>query len=139
MNLHSLEPESSASANSATSAYYQIFNNELPIPPHPHIIKFFTMNCQPLPRELAVSDVRFKKRAHRLMCSQWCERRDLNPYESLHTPLKRARLPIPPLSHNGSYFIIMCRKCQYKFEKKFILIKFSFANYPFINDNNQPY
>ena len=29
----------------------------------------------------------------------WCERRDLNPYESPHTPLKRARLPIPPLSH----------------------------------------
>ena len=28
----------------------------------------------------------------------WCERRDLNPYESPHTPLKRARLPIPPLS-----------------------------------------
>ena len=29
----------------------------------------------------------------------WCERRDLNPYELPHTPLKRARLPIPPLSH----------------------------------------
>ena len=28
----------------------------------------------------------------------WCERRDLNPYESPHTPLKRARLPIPPHS-----------------------------------------
>ena len=28
----------------------------------------------------------------------WCERRDLNPYELPHTPLKRARLPIPPLS-----------------------------------------
>ena len=32
-------------------------------------------------------------------CLGWCERRDLNPYESPHTPLKRARLPIPPLSH----------------------------------------
>ena len=31
----------------------------------------------------------------------WCERRDLNPYESPHTPLKRARLPIPPLSLNA--------------------------------------
>ena len=31
--------------------------------------------------------------------SLWCERRDLNPYELPHTPLKRARLPIPPLSH----------------------------------------
>ena len=30
--------------------------------------------------------------------SIWCERRDLNPYVLLHTPLKRARLPIPPLS-----------------------------------------
>ena len=29
----------------------------------------------------------------------WCERRDLNPYGVNHTPLKRARLPVPPLSH----------------------------------------
>ena len=28
----------------------------------------------------------------------WCEKRDLNPYGVNHTPLKRARLPIPPLS-----------------------------------------
>ena len=27
----------------------------------------------------------------------WCGRRDLNPYVGIHTPLKRARLPIPPL------------------------------------------
>ena len=29
----------------------------------------------------------------------WCEKRDLNPYGKNHTPLKRARLPVPPLSH----------------------------------------
>ena len=29
----------------------------------------------------------------------WCEKRDLNPYGEIHTPLKRARLPVPPLSH----------------------------------------
>ena len=34
----------------------------------------------------------------------WCERRDLNPYESPHTPLKRARLPIPPLSRQPAGF-----------------------------------
>ena len=26
----------------------------------------------------------------------WCRRRDLNPHGSPHTPLKRARIPIPP-------------------------------------------
>ena len=30
----------------------------------------------------------------------WCEKRDLNPYGVNHTPLKRARLPVPPLSHS---------------------------------------
>ena len=29
----------------------------------------------------------------------WCGRRDLNPYSVNYTPLKRARLPVPPLSH----------------------------------------
>ncbi len=28
----------------------------------------------------------------------WCEKRDLNPYSVNYTPLKRARLPVPPLS-----------------------------------------
>ena len=32
-------------------------------------------------------------------CPVWCEKRDLNPYGVNHTPLKRARLPVPPLSH----------------------------------------
>ena len=27
----------------------------------------------------------------------WCGKRDLNPYGVHHTPLKRARLPVPPL------------------------------------------
>ena len=31
--------------------------------------------------------------------ARWCEKRDLNPYGVNHTPLKRARLPVPPLSH----------------------------------------
>lgn len=37
----------------------------------------------------------------------WCEEGDLNPYGIYHTPLKRARLPVPPPSH------IFCRKCDY--------------------------
>ena len=37
----------------------------------------------------------------------WCGRRDLNPYGSPHTPLKRARMPIPPRPHalTASYII----------------------------------
>ena len=31
--------------------------------------------------------------------SFWCGKRDLNPYGVNHTPLKRARLPVPPLPH----------------------------------------
>ncbi len=27
----------------------------------------------------------------------WCGKRELNPYGVNHTPLKRARLPVPPL------------------------------------------
>ena len=52
----------------------------------------------------------------------WCERRDLNPYESPHTPLKRARLPIPPrsqifrrLSNGKSYYIKGVLLCQVLF------------------------
>ena len=32
----------------------------------------------------------------------WCRRRDSNPHGFLHTPLKRACLPIPPLRHGGA-------------------------------------
>ena len=60
MKLLSLEPESSASANSAMPAY--------PLTKH-----------RPVKR--------------------WCEERESNPYGVNHTPLKRARLPVPPPSH----------------------------------------
>ena len=44
--------------------------------------------------------IQIKKFTHLLVYELfWCERRDLNPYGVIHTPLKRARLPIPPLSH----------------------------------------
>ena len=52
-------------------------------------------------KELTHSDLRFsKERADRNACP-WCEKRDLNPYGEIHTPLKRARLPVPPLSQNA--------------------------------------
>lgn len=35
-----------------------------------------------------------------------CRRRDLNPQGLLHTPLKRARIPIPPLRHVLLYLIV---------------------------------
>ncbi len=50
-----------------------------------------------------------------------CGKRDLNPYGVNHTPLKRARLPVPPLSHllpllrPLDYYIISLRKSQYLF------------------------
>ena len=50
--------------------------------------------------------------------ASWCERRDLNPYESPHTPLKRARLPIPPLSQLPKYIITYNSFCQVIFLKK---------------------
>src|ERR1043165_1497473 len=34
----------------------------------------------------------------------WCRRGDSNPHELPHTPLKRARLPVPPLRHLGRSF-----------------------------------
>ncbi len=50
----------------------------------------------------------------------WCEKRDLNPYGVNHTPLKRARLPVPPLSHtNVGYYIIKTACCQGFFIKKY--------------------
>ena len=35
----------------------------------------------------------------------WCRRGDSNPHGLPHTPLKRARLPVPPLRHELYYFI----------------------------------
>ena len=55
----------------------------------------------------------------------WCEKRDLNPYGVNHTPLKRARLPVPPLSHLPSllrrlpYYTLLLSVCQYFFESFF--------------------
>ena len=39
------------------------------------------------------------KKARLCVLFSWCEKRDLNPYGVNHTPLKRVRLPVPPLSH----------------------------------------
>ena len=60
----------------------------------------------------------------------WCGKRDLNPYGVNHTPLKRARLPVPPLSHavsncvahNVDYYTPFSSICQVLFQnfsKKF--------------------
>ena len=38
-----------------------------------------------------------------LSFSFWCGKRDLNPYGVNHTPLKRARLPVPPLPRVTHY------------------------------------
>ena len=40
----------------------------------------------------------------------WCGRRDLNPYSVNHTPLKRARLPVPPLPHIKHLYFITRRR-----------------------------
>ena len=53
--------------------------------------------------------------------SFWCGKRDLNPYGVNHTPLKRARLPVPPLpriAHSCAQQILLYtffRKSQYLF------------------------
>ena len=68
----------------------------------------------------------YKQRIFEIYC--WCERRDLNPYESPHTPLKRARLPIPPLSRRArlpipplsrlpQYYTTCGKKSQVFFQK----------------------
>ena len=44
-------------------------------------------------------DTRFDTHCIKTGVQLWCERRDLNPYAMRHTPLKRACLPIPALSH----------------------------------------
>ena len=64
----------------------------------------------------------------------WCEKRDLNPYGVNHTPLKRARLPVPPLSRLPSllrrlpYYTPFILVCQYFFESFFdIFLLFLFC------------
>ena len=51
----------------------------------------------------------------RVMPVFWCGRRDLNPYGVIHTPLKRARLPVPPLPRadiDNWYYTISFPRCQ---------------------------
>src|SRR5688500_427562 len=44
------------------------------------------------------------------LCADWCPRPDSNRHGFLHTPLKRARLPIPPLGQGQRamlrYFLV---------------------------------
>lgn len=77
MKLLSLEPESSASANSATAAYK--------------------------------SDEAFVKTPSPF---GMVRETGLEPVRDYHTPLKRARLPIPPLSHDSHYYSESCGFCQ---------------------------
>ena len=50
----------------------------------------------------------------------WCGKRELNPYGENHTPLKRARLPVPPLpqEHFILYFFFLF--CQELFGKNIL-------------------
>ena len=47
---------------------------------------------------------RRKNKKHHLSMMLYCGKRDLNPYGVNHTPLKRARLPVPPLPR-GIHFV----------------------------------
>ena len=52
-----------------------------------------------------------EKRRYRLVSPFfWCGRRDLNPYSVNYTPLKRARLPVPPLPHIKHLYFITRRR-----------------------------
>ena len=51
-----------------------------------------------------VSNIKREHAPHTL--SLWCGKRDLNPYGVNHTPLKRARLPVPPLPHSLERYIV---------------------------------
>ncbi len=64
---------------------------------------------------------------------RWCGRRDLNPYGVNHTPLKRARLPVPPLPHimcalRNVYIILLFSEMSRGFCKK-IKINYFHENY----------
>lgn len=80
MKLPSLEPESSASANSAISAF---------------ILPIFTR--RKLPRVRLNTLITDKFGGHPKEPAMVRET-GLEPVRDYHTPLKRARLPIPPLS-----------------------------------------
>lgn len=47
---------------------------------------------------------------------RWCEQRDLNPHAILHTPLKRACLPVPACSHkhNANYIVFWQKRKEKK-------------------------
>jgi hypothetical protein len=60
--------------------------------------------------DLCMSSVyRFWKAAQNslMLNKKWCRRRDSNPHGFLHTPLKRACLPVPPLRHRLNTTIIL--------------------------------
>ncbi len=55
---------------------------------------------EPVQRELHVIAIA-KENPHSCECGFLCGKRDLNPYSVNYTPLKRARLPVPPLPHTS--------------------------------------
>src|SRR5919197_876713 len=46
-------------------------------------------------------------------CTRWCRRGDSNPHGLPHTPLKRARLPVPPLRLAWEGFQRLKRRCYF--------------------------
>ena len=65
--------------------------------------------CHSLPTASSPSYINVKRAPFRMPFCCWCEKRDLNPYGKIHTPLKRARLPVPPLSRSNGYIILNAR------------------------------
>ena len=57
----------------------------------------------------------------------------LEPVHQRYTPLKRARLPIPPLPQALYYYKALWRICQVLFVKKFVFFSFilRFAFFPY--------
>ena len=133
-----LEPESTASANSAISAYFVfpvnftrsgqprrslLFSCKLIFQLIPLLVDFYTV--QATEAELFAKTA-IKKRIP-LKESSLVRETGLEPVRDYHTPLKRARLPIPPLSHiqlcpsrNDWYYIKVKHICQHFFSIYFI-------------------
>ena len=69
-----------------------------------------------------------KRKAGPTTCFSLVRETGLEPVRCNHTPLKRARLPVPPLSHmniavahhNGYYYTIFFPTCQGVFANFFI-------------------
>ena len=58
----------------------------------------------------------------------WCGKRDLNPYGVNHTPLKRARLPVPPLprlrlARNILYYTLFFQNVKWFLKKNQIFLE----------------